>query len=59
MCLQLCYIRDILKIKQQNYIFTGNVVKYYSKVDDIKTLVIRSLKANRKNWMLIFKLYRF
>ena len=28
--------------------YLRNVVKYYSKVDDIKTVIIRCLKANRK-----------
>ena len=29
--------------------YLRNVVKYYSKVGDIKTVIIRCLKANRKN----------
>ena len=36
--------------------YLRNVVKYYSKVGDIKTIIIRCLKANRKKCMLIFKL---
>ena len=28
--------------------YLRNVVKYYSKVGDIKTIIIRCLKANRK-----------
>ena len=33
-----------------------NVVKYYSKVGDIKTIIIRCLKANRKNACLFSNL---
>ena len=39
--------------------YLRNVVKYYSKVGDIKTVLIRCLKANRKKCMLIFKPERF
>ena len=39
--------------------YLGNVVKYYSKVDYIKTIIIRCLKASRKKYMLIFKLKGF
>ena len=33
-----------------------NVVKYYSEVGDIKTIIIRCLKANRKNACLFLNL---
>ena len=36
--------------------YLRNVVKYYSKVGDIKTIIIRCLKANRKYCMLISNL---
>ena len=39
--------------------YLRNVVKYYSKAGDIKKVIIRCLKANIKNCMLIFKPKRF
>ena len=39
--------------------YLRNVVKYYSTVGDIKTIIIRRLKANRKKCIHMFKLKRF
>ena len=36
--------------------YLRNVVKYYSEVGDIKTIIIRCLKANRKNACLFSNL---
>ena len=36
--------------------YLRNNVKYYSKVGDIKTVIIRCLKANRKNACLFSNL---
>ena len=36
--------------------YLRNVVKYYSKVGDIKTVIIRCLKANRKSACLFSNL---
>ena len=48
-----------LKVNNKMIFYLRNVVKYYSKVGDIKTIIISCLKANWKNGMLIFKLKRF
>ena len=35
--------------------YLSNFVKYYSKVGDIKTIIIRCLKANRKKLHAYFQ----
>ena len=39
--------------------YLRNVVTIYSKVDDIKTIIIRCLKAKRKKLHAYFKLKKF